>query len=300
LLGPPNIDIVTFSIVKGLQNWANVFVMQLPQTNEIVPLASIKMQTQDIVSFKNFYSQNINNNFNESWGKNELVYTDDSQINYEFEEFSPELTTDSNISLFYIHQRNATSKTIPEAFVSALSDRFSGLWQRIKTNFEGKEVTISYSDRYVLSKFSAMIVLQFIQKFSQILNLEIENLQLNFQPVRDDNRTCLKVWENWNTNAERISFIKNAVLDMDLVIEDDLVLNVSARSSHYRQLVIESENHVLTIQPDGGISHGWRFDRAQGDYHDGDYDLVESDEEMNIFNTTRHDGIQYIVELEME
>ena len=298
LLGPPNIDIVTFSIVKGLQNWANVYVMELPHANEIIPLATIKLQSQGITSFRNFYSQNMNNKFNESWGKNELVYTDDRQVNYEFEEFSPELTTDSNIGLFYIHQRKATSKTIADTFVNALSDRYSGLWQRIKTNFEGKEVTISYSDRYVLSKFSAMIVLQFIQKFSQILNLEIENLKLNFQPVREGERTCLKVWDNWNTNAERISFIKNAVLDMDIVVEEDLIMNVSTRSSHYRQLVIESEDHVLTIQPDGGITHGWNFDKEPGNYDDGDYDLVESDEEMNIFNTTHHDGIQYIVELE--
>lgn len=298
IIGITNIDIVSYSIFKGLETWANVFTMQNLQPNDIVPLAIIKMQTQNTISVKHFYSQIMNNEFNELWGKNGLVYADERIIDYQLEVYCPVLSANSNIGLLYIYHRKTNSKSVADVFVNALSDKYSNLWERIKTNFEGKEVTISYSDRYVLSKFNAMIVLQFIQKLSQILNLKIENLQLNFQPVKEDNRTCLKVWDNWNTNTERNDFIKNAVFDMELVNEAELVLNISARSSHYRQLVIESEDHVLTIQPDGGIAHGWNFDKEPGNYDDGDYDLVESDEEMNIYNTTHHDGIQYIIELE--
>jgi hypothetical protein len=106
------------------------------------------------------------------------------------------------------------------------------------------------------------------------------------------------VWDQWNSDSERKEFIQNAVCELRIVSENDLVLNVTSRSAHYRQLVIESENHVLTIQPDGGIAHGWKFDKDPNIYDDGDYLHVDSRDDIKIINTTGVDGIQYIIELE--
>ena len=299
LLGTPDINIESYSDIIGLKNWANVFVIQFPEAFIRIPLAIVKMETQGILTVKHFYSQAINNEFNELWGKNEIVYMDEQNIDYHLNEYDPTLSIDSNIKMFYIRELSATSKTVADILIGILTNDHSVFLQKIRTDFENKSVTISYSDRYIVSKFSAILALQFIQRLSQYLNLEIEHLKLNFQPVRRDNvRPCLKVWDQWNTDDERSEYIKNAVFDLELVSEDELVLNNSARSAHFRQLIIESEDHILTIQPDGGIAYGWNFDREPGNYQDGDYSLVESDEDMNIVNITRDDGIQYIIELE--
>lgn len=298
ILGTPKNNLVTFSIVKGLESWANVYIMELPKENELFPLATIKMQSQDTNIYQNFYSQLPNNLFNESWGKNELVYTDDREINYEIQSYTPQLETNSNLDKFYITQRKTTSNDLANVFVESLKTKNSNLWSKIESSFSGKVVSIAYSDRYIVSKFSAMLTLQFIQTLSEKLELEIESLQLNLLSVKEENRTCLKVWDNWNENGDRNTFVRNAIIDMELVDQESLILNVSNRLSHYRQLVIESESHVLTIQPDGGISHGWRYDKNDADYNDGDYDMIEYDEEIKLYNTTGNDGIQYFVEFE--
>ena len=298
ILGTANNDLVTFSIVKGLESWANVFVMDLPTGNELVPLATIRMQSQETATYQNFYSQRLNNQFNESWGKNELVFTDERENNYEIRPYTPQIETNSNLDRFYITKRRTTSSQLVNVFVESLIERNSSLWNKIESAFNGKEVTIAYSDRYIISKFSAMLTLQFIQTLSEKLNLEIESLQLNLKRFEEKDRICLKIYDNWNTNVERNTFVRNAILDMNIVSEDNMILNVSNRLSHYRQLVIESDSHVLTIQPDGGIAHGWRYDKNFDDYNDGDYDMVECDEDIRIKNHTGDNGIQYFVEFE--
>lgn len=299
LIGKPTINIKSYSEILGLKSWANVFIMNNPLTEGECPLAIVKMENQGAFSVRHFFSQRTNNGLNESWGKNNYVYVDDRLVNYEISNFEPALSSDSNIKLFYIYQERATSSIIADILIDILANNHEYFWQKVKAYFGNSSVTISYSDRYIVSKFSAILALQFIQKFAHILNLDIEHLKLNIQPIRRDNlRPCLKVWDQWNSDSERKEFIQNAVCELRIVSENDLVLNVTSRSAHYRQLVIESENHVLTIQPDGGIAHGWKFDKDPNIYDDGDYLHVDSRDDIKIVNTTGVDGIQYIIELE--
>jgi hypothetical protein len=139
-----------------------------------------------------------------------------------------------------------------------------------------------------------MLLLQFIAEFSEILGLNIEQLQLNLSPIENKFRPAIKAWNNWNFNQERSNFIQNVIHDLDNI--EDVVINDNELAAHYRQLIIESDEHVLIIQPDGGFGQGWSFDRYSGD---GDYDHVDSHDNMNIYNSTGLNGIQYIVSLEI-
>jgi DEAD/DEAH box helicase domain-containing protein len=298
LLGTPNINLVTYSEIKGLKNWANVFVMNVPVQGGIIPLAIVKMESEGSVSARHFYSLNTNHELNETWGKKEIVFVDKKLANYVLTDYSPLLPVDANLILFYIYQRRASSKVIAEIFLQGVSEKNPDLWQKIITDFQNKIVTITYSDRYVVSKFNAILVLQFIKHLSQVLNLNIELLKMNFKPIREQTRPCNKVWDNWNQDQERGNFMKNALLEMEFVNEENFLINVETNSAHYRQLIIETEKNVITIQPDGGIAHGWRYKKAVADYHDGDYDLIENDENMEVYNYTQEDGIQYIVAYE--
>lgn len=288
----------TFQEISRLKTWSKIFVFNPLINIELKPLAKIKIERNLDVYVRHFYSQIFNNSFDESWGTDEVVYTDEQDVDYNLREFNPILPQDSNIIMIFIHQRRATSKTVAEIIVNVLEQEHSVFWQKILTDFQNKEVTISYSDRYVSSKFIAMIVLQFIQKISQILNLKIENIKLNFHQQEIPDRACIKIWDKWESEDERKNFIRNAILDMNLVTEENFQLNIERNTAHYRQLVIETDRHVLTIQPDGGLQHGWSFYKSYGNYEEGDYDTTESDEEMSIINTTGDNGIQYIITYE--
>ena len=294
LLGPPVLGRTAYLGIIGLKSWAKVCTLNNP-IGLITPLATIKFRNEQEIFAKHFFSQEPNNSFDDRWGFEKEVFADNRNINFDITEFNPELPENSNIHLVYVKQRRATSMQIAQLFIDQLTHDSSEFWQLIKNDFLGKHVTISYSDRYVLSKFNSMLLFQFISRFAHVLDLNIEQLELNFEPIRGQLRQAYNVWDNWNNNKERNDFIFDAVQEIENIDQESIVINDSGRAAHYRQLVIESDNKVLIIQPDGGFGQGWKYDRYYGT---GNYDEIGNNDEMSVFNETGQNGIQYIVVLE--
>jgi len=288
----PIIDRTIYLEIIRLKSWASVYILN-QQINSIVPLAIIICSGDQDNSSRNFYSMNRNNSFDENWGLQEAVFTDNLNINLDITEFNPVLPNNENTHLLYLTQQRTSSRQVAHLLRDQIIRDIPNFWERINNRFRDKTVTVSYSDRYVLSKFSSMLLLQFIDRISEILGLNIEQLQLNLSPIENKFRPAFKVWNNWNFNQERSDFIQNAIHDFDNI--GNVIINDSEPAAHYRQLIIESEENIMIIQPDGGFGQGWSFDRHFGR---GDYEEIDCTEDMNIYNSTGYNGIQYIIALE--
>jgi len=184
LLGRLNEDRTTNLEIIRLKSWSSVYAMNNP-VNIISPLAIIKFVENQNITVKNFFSLEENNSFDENWGIEEAIFTDTRNINIDITEFNPVLHDNDNTQMIYVKQQRTSSKNVAQIFVNEIKHEKPDFWSRIENAFNGKEVTMSYSDRYVLSKFNSMLLLQFISEFAGILNLNIEHLQLNFTRIKN-------------------------------------------------------------------------------------------------------------------
>ncbi|MCX6249743.1 MAG: DEAD/DEAH box helicase [Bacteroidetes bacterium] len=294
LLGIPIVDRTTYMEINRLKSWAQVFYLN-DQNILIRPLATIKLASDHGYEIRNFYSLERNNSFDKYWGNGQAVYTDNRNIKFDLIRFDPQLPQNSNTILFYLNERRSGSKHIAQLFANHIRQMDREFWQQIENDFRGKQVTVSYSDRYVLSKFNSILLLHFISAVTKILNMEIEQIELNLEPIRNQNKPILKIWDNWNSNRERSDFLREAIKNAIDIDENSILMNDNDHATHYRQLVVESADRVLIIQPDGGFGQGWKYDRYTGS---GNYDEINSDNEMIVFNDTGQNGIQYVVVLE--
>lgn len=293
VIGQPVENRNTFLLINELKSWSNVF-STIDSHYPIKPLFTVKIRNANGFTFRSYFSEATNNSFDERWGNDMPVFYDTIERQWNILDMNPQLPTGSNIEIVYINEQRLYSKNVAHSLKGKLTHDF---WSQIEGKFTGKQVTISYSDRYVLSKFNSMLLLQFISEFVHILNLEVEHLQFNFSPINSLNNAPLKIWDNWNRNNDRLVFISNALIDIENLSDVEFNLNMDINAAHFRQLIIESEDNVLTIQPDGGFGQGWSFDKFRGDGN-GDYETVDSSDDLPIYNTTGSNGIQYVIVIE--
>lgn len=261
-------------------------LFQTTVVGNIFPLAIINFADSSSIRYFSELSNNIMGN---SWSASRPVYCDNKP--YELKKSKLEPQAPDYIRIAYIKSANSESFNIFNLLMSELGE----FAIRITKAFMNSKVSVTYSDKYVNSKLSSIILLQFILQMKRTLNLDIEEIKFSFDNLESkygtNDKVCYRVHENWNSNKDRKNFIKSA--SHDLGIDEDILELDEKNRNHYRMLEIKSGSHILIIQPDGGIAYGWQLRLGVDD----SYEYFEADSNIPLRNKASN-GIQYIVKVE--
>jgi DEAD/DEAH box helicase domain-containing protein len=284
----------SFPDLVALQSWAGLYKLSGKVSD--APLAIVRGE-----GFNRYYfSIESNTPFNESWGKNAPVYFNRTVPDYQFQEFVPEIPSNSQFGIFYILQKQVLSKTLFGEYLKAASAQNPGLVEEVRKRLEGKSVSICYSDRYIKSKLAAIITLQFIDEFVGELDLKIEKIELSYESIRRSLTDPRTLWDNWSANEDRKAFMESAVRDLEYISAEQIThFDLPGKDlPHYRQMVVESDTDVLVIKPDGGFAHGWGYAKNVGQNGFGNYKEDDVNSEISLYNQTGKNGIQFAVYFE--
>ncbi|MEJ7778682.1 MAG: DEAD/DEAH box helicase [Daejeonella sp.] len=118
----------------------------------------------------------------------------------------------------------------------------------------GKKFSVSYFDKYNQSEFSMRMLLQFIEKFEEILKCNIENLDINLSEYDFSNnfKSPQYIIHNLQSIAQYQSLLEEITgssnINANVVITD--------RLPHYRYFKFTSAEFSFHLRIDGGVAHG--------------------------------------------
>lgn len=130
----------------------------------------------------------------------------------------------------------------------------------LKSIFNNKRVSITFSDRYVNSALSSLMLVYLIKEVRDIYNLDIQSITLRLDSGRrfctnerfSDNTYINLNFNNPESADEYTEGLFENVLGM-------LPLRSHIDAGHHRWLRFETEDgKILEIRPDHGISGGWK------------------------------------------
>ncbi|MCI1647514.1 MAG: DEAD/DEAH box helicase [Bacteroides sp.] len=142
-----------------------------------------------------------------------------------------------------------------------------------------KNVHVDYSDIYISSPMACILLSQVLHQLTDVLRLEI--LDVNIKTGRQfkvctDFRKQLYLDTDFTMSSERNEYLKESLQanigDLPVKIEEN------QRLPHARLLTIFNSSFEITINPDGGFSHGWKAFR-------NDTRSIQNDKTKNILLT---------------
>lgn len=135
----------------------------------------------------------------------------------------------------------------------------------VKETLQNEGVSIFYSDTYLNSPLSCMLLANLLSSMINKWKMTISSVELNLCSLEGRNRggaNTISVFSNWSNDAgrEQYLFSQFKQLGIEHVRIDNKPFN---RMEHYRYFEIETDLHCVTIRPDGGIAHGWNISPAR-------------------------------------
>ena len=246
---------------------------------------------------KTYFGENINRDFAGSWGNGDVFSTIDSlKLHYQSinsVELVQSITEGDGAIMF--DTRIKEDSTINGLFNTLLHNN-SDKWSRIEKQFANKDVTVEYSDRYLMTPLGCMLYAHFIEKLKYEFNIKISTMKITVAFTSNGNvfsSGATKICENYKSREERNKFLKDSVTE---IVGIAPIINESGYISHERCITIKSDSDELCIRPDAGIAHGWKPNgRENLDCEDEDF-RYNWDLEMNLYNQgKRTDGILYTI-----
>ena len=172
-------------------------------------------------------------------------------------------------------------------------------WRYIKEAFmEDNVVDLVYEDRYMTSPLGCLILAQFIRSLGGLFALTFRSIKItvskvDFHVMFDDD--TLKIDRRFSYVENRDKFLRQC---MDEIVGLPYILEVK-NTKHLRSLIISNSRFMLSIHPDGGISHGWGIENGVCSHLTVDVLKHNLDTNIPCFNRAAHEydrrGIPYVV-----
>lgn len=194
---------------------------------------------------------------------------------------------------------NVVENISSDELLDTLMEYHPAKWQFIQDAFlEDGYVDLVYEDRYVSSPLGCLLLAQFIRRLKGLFSLTFNAIRIvvsksDFHVMFDDD--TLKIDRRFSHVENRDSFLR---LCMDEIVGAPYELEVK-NTKHFRSLAISNSHFMLSIHPDGGISHGWGIEN--GPFSHLTIDVLKQHLDTNIpcFNRAAHEydrrGIPYVV-----
>jgi superfamily II DNA/RNA helicase/rubrerythrin len=200
--------------------------------------------------------------FSSNWGKNcNRLFMDDTAFTYEkqdqpsYEEMPNQVVREGTTDITSFVVSNYFSKAIASILQPDDIDLMKDILFR-------KVVNITFSDMYVNSALSSLMLVYLIQEIKNLFGLTINNVTLQLDsPKRKCNNEHFNDWTYINLNFEKkedADEYTNNLFKKVLDVEPDFSPN---DADHHRWLKIETtEGGIVEIRPDHGISGGYKSD----------------------------------------
>lgn len=204
----------------------------------------------------NYFSENFEAILNANWGNSENTYTYRQQALEPINLNSFELNFDT---------QNVFEAFLPTPNIPIYSDKIFDLFleklpqnavDKFQENLENQNVTITYSDRYIMSPFGCLLLIHFIRSIKNKYNINILKLNIILKNMNyRDMNNARYINSNFPSDNERSAFLSRITDHCELqspeIITDRIL-------PHYRYMTIENnQGNTITIRPDAGIEHGW-------------------------------------------
>jgi hypothetical protein len=119
---------------------------------------------------------------------------------------------------------------------------------------KSKTFDIVYSDRYLRTPLGCILLVQFINRLSEILDFKIDSFTYKGQNF-DDERNPYYLYHNYQNANERNDAVEE--FSKQIGILDSQALNDNL--PHYRHFEFTNDEVKIIIRPDAGIEYGWNL-----------------------------------------
>ena len=247
---------------------------------------------------KLYFGENIDSSLSAKWGNGD-IFSSLSNNQMEYVAINPsdilsEMNSDNESIMF--DTRIFENCRVDNLFIKLMMCN-SEKWDRIITSMNGKNVSVTYSDRYLVTPLGCILLAHFIADIQQKLNVNIVSLSIHVKKPNGDTYSNQRVGleKEYGDNAARNSFLEDAIRELTDITPQVIDYGYI---EHERCMTIKSADVELCIRPDAGIAHGWKL--FGGNYSDYTDDDIRYDWDMGIqlYNRKQnYSGILYTISL---
>lgn len=173
-------------------------------------------------------------------------------------------------------------------------------WNQIQQAIEGKEISVSYTDRYLMTPLGCMLLVRFLQCLKDQWGCRIKDVEVHLSSKIDGKNDTYAVNEPFKYFKDRDSFLTAALTQCCGV--DNAKIQSGQYIAHERDLKISTGTHSLCLRPDAGISQGWipnRYDKDGQEQILEDFSFEDEDnwnEDFYLYNKNkRGQGLLYTI-----
>ncbi|MEI7584648.1 DEAD/DEAH box helicase [Runella sp.] len=268
-------------IITAIQmsSWSN-FLTYRNTINGLKPVCQLRLKDGKFVVY---YSRDFNNSLSEQWGisKDGNAYRDDTPLSFQSVALKIPQIPQNNLDVKINYSKSFSSRDLATIFLDANLENRGRLTELMR----GKTFRITYSDRYLNSPLSCLLLVQFINGLKEALNFNIRSLELRLEKFGED-RGPKFIYHNYLNSIERDEALESMAARMDI----DNVHIQPGNLPHYRFFKFDDgQGTLITIRPDGGIGHGWDCTNRDRSFN------VEGDEGIDCIKKSRSHDILFTV-----
>lgn len=245
---------------------------------------------------KMYFGENVDTSLTAKWGDGD-VFSSLSNILMEYVPINPsdvlsEMNADDGSIMF-------DARILEDCNVGNLCAKLmkckSEKWERIISGMNGKNVSLTYSDRYLVTPLGCILLAHFIADVQQKLNVNIASLNIIVKKPNGDSYGShgVRLEREYGDNMARNSFLEDVVRELTgitpTIVDHGYI-------EHERCMSIKSADVELCIRPDAGIAHGWSlFGGSNSDCTDDDF-RFDWDMDLPLYNKKQYySGILYTI-----
>ena len=207
-----------------------------------------------------FLGENISINLDQSWSSGNVYVTKIESLPslsiISYNSILNSLIQEPEDKMFeQVIKANASTATV----LDVLIDERPSDWEKIKRKLIGKEVSITYSDRYIRTGLDCIILAAMLERIRDCFDFSIPEITctIPFEERGGFNYPTpdyISITNDFNLKRDRDEFLNSMLEDR---FDCPIILNSNSFAQHARFLTIESDDYILSIRPDAGVGYGW-------------------------------------------
>ena len=260
---PKEIDINSYpfdvqSLLNQLTTQYRFAVCSQPTHGAYKPLLALRYERE----WRTFYGAEIQRSFGSDWGEGQLYEKKNDTLGelktVNREELLKQLKTKDTLGF---DARLKADCMLSELFQLLQTSKDSNEkehkedWNQIQQAIEGKEISVSYTDRYLMTPLGCMLLVRFLQCLKDEWGCRIKDVEVHLSKKIDYKDETYAVNKPFEYFEDRDNFLTEALTQCCGVENADI--QSGQYIAHERDLKISTGTHSLCLRPDAGISQGW-------------------------------------------
>ena len=269
------------------------------------PLLALRYENKWRTEWRTFYGADIQRSFGADWGEGQLYEKKNDTLEklnlVNREELLKQLKTKDTLGfdarLKADCMLSGLFRLIQDSKDSNEKEHKED-WNHIQQAIEGKEISVSYTDRYLMTPLGCMLLVRFLQCLKDEWGCRIKNVEVRLSQKIDYKNDTYAVNEPFEYFEDRDNFLTEALTQCCGV--DNAKIQSGQYIAHERDLKISTGTHSLCLRPDAGISQGWipnRYDKDGQKQYLEDFSFEDEDnwnEDFYLYNKNKQ-GLLYTI-----